>query len=218
MEKGRQKFFVADAKLSIARVTRPIPAGKFTASASGAAAPAPEAVESIATLTGYPIVWNAISDDRGGYFVRCLPNSAKFFTPTLAYWNHDCARVLGNTANNTLRLTPDTTGVKVEIDLPGTSDGRDAETLVSQGYVAGMSFAMVEPPEGAIVTENGQQILNVTSFLCDEVTITGIPAFVQTTIQVAGAADDDYSEAHNAERLRFEKLRFDFLSSLAPGN
>src|SRR5690554_4679076 len=86
------------------------------------------------TLTGYALVWNALSDDRGGYRVRLKPDSAKFATPTLALFQHNFRDVIGNTENGTLRIMPDTFGVKVEIDLPDTTTGRDVAELVGKKY------------------------------------------------------------------------------------
>ena len=75
---------------------------------------------------------------------------------------------------------------------------------------------MVNAPDGDTVTENGNTILNVRSFLCDEVTITAIPAFTQTNIEVS---EDDVPEdapakhsVRTAHALKFEKLRFDALT------
>lgn len=228
----KRYFFTANARFTLKPVDKAAAkaAREQFAKANGQAATESD-VESIATLEGYPIVWNAVSDDRGGYKVRCLPNSAKFTAPTHAFWHHNPAQVLGNTANGTLRIMPDATGVKVQIDLPDTSDGNDANTLVSQQYVTGMSFAMVDAPDGSMSTENGVQILNVTSFTCDEVTVTAIPAFDQTDIAPAAdfenvedanenknfenVEDDEenkgYAKSLAAEELRFEKARFDFL-------
>lgn len=152
--------------------------------------------EKIATLEGYCMVWNTLSSDRGGFKVRLLPGSATFTTPTHALYHHDYTHVIGNTANGTLRLIPDAFGVKVQIDLPDTTSGRDCEELVEGKYVTGMSFSMVTSPIFTDTVENGETIMNVSSFVCDEVTITPIPAFVDTTI---GIKEDDVAEMSKAE-------------------
>lgn len=178
--KSKRIIFTTDAKLSVKTFAAPVASTSTATDASSAP------VESIATLRGYPIVWNAVSSDRGGYKVRLLPGSARFTTPCLAFWHHDASQPVGNTANVTLRFLPaDDYGIPVEIDLPDTTTGRDAEELVENRYVTGMSFAMVDAPTATEVTENGETILNVSDFLCDEVTITAIPAFVETSIEVA---------------------------------
>lgn len=169
------------------------------------------------TLTGYAMVWNVLSSDRGGYQVRLMPGSAKFETPTFALLDHDFGKVIGSTANGSLRLKPDDYGVKVEIDLPSTTYGNDAATNVSSGLVTGMSFSMVTYPDGRSVRENGVEILEVTSFTADEVTITAIPAFRQTAIgpKPEGAEFSANKSAINAMRLqqmKFDELRLGMLT------
>jgi phage head maturation protease len=89
------------------------------------------------TLQGYPIVWNTLSSDRGGYKVRLAPNSAIFSTPTMALWHHQFDKPIGGTVNETLRiLAADDIGVPVEIDLDlDTTAGSDALAYVSSGLV-----------------------------------------------------------------------------------
>lgn len=195
----RRVIFTAAAKLAVVK-------------ADATATPA----EKIATLTGYALLWNVLSTDRGGFKVRLLPNSATFATPTLALFHHDYTLPIGNTANGTLRLMPDEIGVKVEIDLPDTGAGRDVEELVENGYMTGFSFAMVDAPEGKKVTENGQTILNASKYTVDEITVTMIPAF-PTVVELAEddepedeAGDDDASFTVRREQsLRLQRFKFD---------
>lgn len=171
----KREIFTAKPSLTIKRQ-------KFAAAAAGGAADTSEKV----TLTGYAIIWNELSDDRGGFFVRFLPGSAQFTDPTHALFHHDFRAVLGSTVNKTLRILPDDTGVKVEIDLPNTTQAKDVATLVDGGYVNGMSFSMLF--DDALVTtnktENDMEVLEVSAFTCDEVTVTAIPAFTATSISV----------------------------------
>lgn len=173
-------------------------------------APATAATGRIATLSGYAIVWNVLSGDRGGYKVRLLPGSASFATPTLALHGHDFNQVIGNTKNRTLRVFPDSIGVRVEIDLPSTTLGRDLFELIGRGYVGGMSFQMDGGPlRSAERVEGGQKIVDVSSFLCNEVTVTAIPAFASTSIGVA-TPSAGFSTASRA-RLSVYRARLNML-------
>ncbi|HEV7299248.1 MAG TPA: HK97 family phage prohead protease [Tepidisphaeraceae bacterium] len=160
------------------------------------------------TLTGYAIVYNALSDDRGGYRVRIKPGSVSFAKEVQALYYHAHPEVLGTTANGSLRLTSDTFGVKVEIDLPDTQRARDVAELVGKRYVTGMSFAMVSTPKGTFTTEGGQRILNAEAFTIDEVTVTGIPAFVQSNITVK-TDDDARFASRRADALRLDQFKLD---------
>lgn len=205
----RRIVFNANAKLAMKKKPE-----KFTAGNASAGA---DAGEWQATLEGYALVWNTLSDDRGGYKVRLAPGSAKFTTPTLALFHHDFRHIIGNTENGTLRLFPDDIGVRVEIDLPDTTTGHDVAELVEDKYVRGMSFSMI-PGEFAESEENGVTIITATSFTVDEVTVTGIPSFVSTSIDIAAGstADDDdqpaeddgeYSKALAGQSLELERKK-----------
>lgn len=136
------------------------------------------------TVTGYAAVFGAVAD-IGGWFHEVIARGA--FTSTLrtadvrAYFAHDSGRVLGRLSAGTLRLEEDDKGLRVEIDLPDTTDGRDVKTLVERGDVSGMSFRFeavrqewdetVDPPK--------RTLLEVR---LGEVSIVSEPAYDGTTI------------------------------------
>lgn len=204
---NKRVLFTADPKFAVTRK-------RFDASGAEAA----EGEERI-TLTGYAMVWNSTSSDRGGFVVRLLPGSAQFTTPTLALYHHDYKAVIGNTANGTLRLIADDVGVKVEIDLPGTSTAADVAELVEDKYVNGMSFSMLydDVLTTEEKTENGKTVIEVAKFSCDEVTVTAAPSFTDTNIEILAdgeetlAAPQQMSAAPEriAQALKLEQLRLD---------
>jgi HK97 family phage prohead protease len=195
----------------------------FTADARFAAVPALDG--RAATLKGYPIVFGVPSSDRGGFRVRIQPGAVEFTTPTHALYHHEfTGGPLGDTESATLRLLPpDAYGVPVEIDVPATDLGRDVFELVRTRRVRGMSFAMVGTPwtetenaDGSVtvrpirglsevVTEGGQTIVNVLRFRRDEVTVTAVPAFRESSVRVKVV---DPTAAAYAE-TRKAKDRFD---------
>jgi HK97 family phage prohead protease len=131
--------------------------------------------------------------------VQLATNSATFCTPTLALFNHDFKSVIGNTANNTLRIgQADATGIPIEIDLPDTTTGNDIAELVSKGYIAGMSFSMANGFEQySEANVSGTNVLTCTKFTVDEVTVTAVPAFTSTSIGVKDDEDTDSDDDAN---------------------
>lgn len=213
----KRVLFTTDAKLAIRRQPR--------ATMAAAETPAEEqAEEQKVTLEGYAMVWNTLSDDRGGYRVRLLPDSAKFTDEVHALFHHDFRAILGATGNGTLRLSSDNVGVKIEIDLPDTQCARDVAELVEDKYVRGMSFSMlwqgIEYDVKDADTDN--EVMEVKSFLCDEVTVTAIPSFTSTAIGLKDDQDPDDDEEETAEpadtaharieqTIRLEQFRLDAL-------
>lgn len=136
------------------------------------------------TVAGYAAVFGEIAD-IGGYFREKLSPGA--FAKSLktadvrAYFGHNRGRVLGRKSAGTLRLREDDKGLAVEIDLPDTSDGRDARTLIERGDITGMSF-------GFFVTrqewdETGDiPVRTIHEVELDEVSIVSEPAYEGTSI------------------------------------
>lgn len=94
------------------------------------------------TLAGYAAVFNS-DTTIGDYFIERIDPGA--FDKAIkgdvrALIDHDSGRVIGRTKSGTLRLATDSRGLKVEIDVPDTADGRDLWTLVERGDISGMSF------------------------------------------------------------------------------
>ncbi len=154
------------------------------------------------TVVGYAAVFGEVAD-IGGYFQEVVARGA--FTNTLrtadvrAYFDHDTGRVLGRQSAGTLRLEEDDKGLRVEIDLPDTSDGRDVQTLVDRGDVSGMSFRFeairqewnetVDPPK--------RTLLEVR---LGEVSVVSEPAYEGTSVALRSldAARTEARRRHNA--------------------
>lgn len=169
------------------------------------------------TLTGYAAVFGAQAD-IGGYFREVIAAGA--FATTLqqddvrALFDHDSGRLLGRKSTGTLRLEEDAKGLRVEIDLPDTSDGRDVAQLVERGDLDGMSFGFivrkeqwdetVEPPTRTILDVELREVSAVT-----------FPAYADTSLALrsrdaARGKDADDQAARNraaAERRISGSLR-----------
>lgn len=100
-------------------------------------------------------VWREVI--RPGAFANALREAPD--VPAL--WNHRSECLLGRTTSGTCRVSEDSRGLAVEIDLPDTTLGRDLATLMDRGDVSRMSFAFVARAGGQKVTireENGRVI------------------------------------------------------------
>ncbi len=143
------------------------------------------------TVSGYAAVFGEVAD-IGGWFQEVVARGA--FTNSLrtadvrAYFDHDTGRVLGRLSAGTLRCEEDDKGLRVEIDLPDTTDGRDVKALVERGDVSGMSFRFetvrqewdetVDPPK--------RTLLEVR---LGEVSIVSEPAYDGTSVALRSLED-----------------------------
>ena len=156
------------------------------------------------TLKGYAAVFNS-DTTIGDFFIERIDPAAfngAIGADVRALVDHDTGRVIGRTKAGTLRLEIDNRGLKVEIDVPDTADGRDLWTLVERGDVSGMSFGFrVTKQEW---DETGDMpvrtILEVELF---EVSAVAFPAYDNTAIAVRSLE----ATREEAERIEDEKRK-----------
>lgn len=162
-------------------------------------------------LVGYAAVFNSRSHDLGGFQEIIAPGA---FTRTLkenpdvlALVEHDTNRILARTTNGTLRIAPDSHGLRVEIDPADTSYARDLLTLVKRGDVAGMSFRFRPYAGGASMDLHSSPLplRTLRSIELKEVSVVVDPAYPATEVSVR--ALQDAREAHTRNALRKLRLR-----------
>lgn len=117
-------------------------------------------------LTGYAAVFHR-ADDPGteytlwaGVVERVMPGAfdraLKEGDDVRALFNHKTDRVLGRSGAGTLRLSVDARGLRYEIDLPDTEDGRAVAELVRRGDITQSSFGFLPDDNGgALWREEG---------------------------------------------------------------
>lgn len=135
------------------------------------------------TLVGYAAVFNSPAD-IGGWWIETIAPGA--FANSIggdvrALVDHDAGRVIGRTKSGTLRLSEDSKGLRIEVDIPNTTDGNDLWTLVERGDISGMSFGFVVTKQtwDETVEPAKRTIEEVELF---EVSAVAWPAFDDTSI------------------------------------
>jgi len=128
-------------------------------------------------IRGYAIVFDTLSADLGGFRELITPDAVdrtlRERLDVRALVDHDASKVLGRTTAGTLRLAKDDRGLRVEIDPPDTTVGRDVVALVQRGDVTGMSFAfrVIRPHGERFEQREGQPVRIVTDMAIQDVSI-----------------------------------------------
>ncbi len=151
-------------------------------------------------LVGYAAVYSpAISEDLGGFKERIHPGafdaSLEKNADIRALWDHNTSQPLARTTNNTLRLSSDKRGLRVEIELPeGVSYADDLRQLVRSGVVNQMSFGFMVPPGGDAwdKDEEGNAVRTLHQIDLHEVSVVSIPAYPDTTVALRGLRQMDF--------------------------
>ncbi len=158
-------------------------------------------------IQGYAVVFNSLSmvmvDARGrkfreriapGTFDRVLAGAPD----VRALWNHNADLPLGRTRNNTLRVTKDGQGLRIELEPPPTTWGSDAVASIRRGDVSGMSFAFAVNGQAGDVWEKPGADGIATRTIVDadlyEVSPVTFPAYPQTQIMVRAVAVPDFTD------------------------
>jgi len=155
-------------------------------------------------IIGRPVVYNSPSEDLGG-FIEVI--SAGAFGESLkndirALVEHDHKLILGRTAAGTMTISEDEQGLLVEIDPPNIQAARDLMTSIERKDISGMSF-------GFTVNANGAQwdfdkvpaVRTVTSAILHEITVTGMPAYKATNVEVAMRSLQEHQESNNIDLM-----------------
>ena len=149
---------------------------------------ATQKADGLSVLHGHAAVFDSDSEDMGGWVERIAPGAFdKVLEAEDIYglWNHDPNFIIASTADKTLLLSQDKTGLLAEMDPMDTQTIRDlVVTPIQQGKVRKMSFAFDIAPEGAAWTnEKGRDVRTITNIsrLYDVSPVT-YPAYPGTDI------------------------------------
>lgn len=160
------------------------------------------------TFVGYAAVFNSPSEPLP-FVERIAPGA---FAKSLRarkqdiklYVNHNSDMVLASRRSGSLRLSEDSTGLRVEADLPDTSYARDLKDLMQRGIVDKMSFGFQVDRRGDKWNEDGTERTLTSVRLFEVSVVTGFPAYEATQAAVrsleklserTGMAVDELSEA-----------------------
>ena len=156
-------------------------------------------------LTGYVVKWNSPSELIWGDFVEQFTPNA--FAESLAtgqdvraLFEHDYTKLLGRTAAGTLKLEEDNIGLRFELTPPDTTLGRDVLISVERGDISGMSFGFrAKSEEWLFDTEPCQRIVNSAELV--EITVTSIPAYPESNVQIAKRSMEQAKTKQNPTAL-----------------
>ena len=164
-------------------------------------------------IVGRPIVYNSQSEDLGGFIEIIAPNA---FRDSLqgdirALVEHDTKLILGRTSSKTMRIGEDSQGVFVEIDPPNTRTASELIASVERGDISGMSFGFTVNQDGANWNfDKNPALRTITNAKLHEVTITSMPAYRATNVEVATRSMQEHYRSHSLDLAikRMEMMRY----------
>ena len=140
------------------------------------------------TIVGRPVVYNSRSEDLGGFIETIAPYAFKdsMGGDIRALIEHDATKLLGRTSSGTLKVLEDSQGIQIEITPPNTRTSDELLESIQRGDISGMSFGFSVPPDGdSWNVDQAPALRTVHRATLHEVTVTALPAYQATSVQVA---------------------------------
>jgi HK97 family phage prohead protease len=166
------------------------------------------------TITGFPIVFDALSLDLGGFREIIEPSAVdrtlreNLDIRALVDHSDDPTRVIGRRSAGTLRLAKQPRGLQVEIDVPETSIGNDTLALVRRGDVTGMSFSFRVMPNGDRFERRAEGPVRVISDMqVRDISIVTYPAYTAADVQVAKRSLEAWQAVQTGSRIDWLRRR-----------
>jgi HK97 family phage prohead protease len=166
-----------------------------------------EASDNGKKIRGYPVVFNSLSVDLGGFREIISPEAVdRTLNEGLdvrALVDHDSSKVIGRTRAGTLRLRKDSRGLHMEVEPDeDISYARDVMIAVRRGDISGMSFGFrVDSDEWDY--DGKIPVRTVTDMRISEISIVAFPAYTATDVQVAQRSLNAFQQAHKGNRIDY---------------
>lgn len=159
-------------------------------------------------IIGRPVVYDSLSEDLGG-FKEIIKRGAfgdSINGDVRALVEHDTKLILGRTTSGTLNIQEDEQGLFIEIAPPETRTASELITSIERGDISGMSFGFTVNQDGSAWDFNqSPAIRTITSAHLSEITITSLPAYRATNVEVAQRSMNEYVKPCD-QNLEFERL------------
>lgn len=164
-------------------------------------------------ITGYPIVFNQITDIGCGLREVIAPEAVgdgKVLRDVALMVGHDfgmipLAHSRNNNENSTMQLTVDDHGVHMRavLDIQNNPKAAEVYSAIKRGDVSGMSFAFIVDKEEWEDLESDEPLRRITGFSkIFECSIVAFPAYPGTSVQAASEFDTLESVKESLESAR----------------
>ena len=168
-------------------------------------------------ITGYLLKFGEptilYKDDKGRpvcevYDTGCVDAVTGLSDCIMRYNHNDDYQVLARTSNDTLKLTADAVGVKVDAEIANTQQGRDIYELIRRRDITAMSAGFYVDSDDFDYATNTRHIQHIAA-ICDA-SVVDTPAYASTSVDVVKRS----IEAVEKEHMETMKKRLKILCSL----
>ncbi len=168
-------------------------------------------------ITGYLLKFGEptalFKDDKGRsvcevYDPGCVDAATDLSNCIMRYNHNDDYQVLARTSNDTLKLTADAVGVKVDAEIANTQQGRDIYELIRRRDITAMSAGFCVDSDDFDYATSTRHIQHIAAIR--DASVVDNPAYASTSVDVVKRS----IEAVEKEHMETMKKRLKILCSL----
>lgn len=163
-------------------------------------------------IVGYAAVFNKTSDDIWNFREIIAPGAFKKTikeAEVRALLEHDPRWLLGNSKAKTLRMEEDDKGLRIEIDPPDTTAGRDAVESLKRGDLTAMSFGFRKIKD-KWETKDDKPLRILLEVALYDVSLVAFPAYPDTSVALRSAyavgIKLEPAESHSGETNQLSRV------------
>ena len=165
-------------------------------------------------VTGYLLKFGEPSilykDDKGRsvcevYDQGCVDASTDLSKCIMRYNHNDDYQVLARTSNDTLQLTVDAVGVKVDADIADTTQGRDIYELIRRRDITAMSAGFAVDSDDFDYATSTRHIQHIATIR--DASVVDNPAYASTSVDVVKRSIEAAEKERTEARVKRLKLR-----------
>ena len=165
-------------------------------------------------VTGYLLKFGEPSilykDDKGRsvcevYDQGCVDASTDLSNCIMRYNHNDDYQVLARTSNDTLQLTVDAVGVKVDADIADTTQGRDIYELIRRRDITAMSAGFAVDSDDFDYATSTRHIQHIATIR--DASVVDNPAYASTSVDVVKRSIEAAEKERAEARVKRLKLR-----------
>lgn len=165
-------------------------------------------------VTGYLLKFGEPSilykDDKGRsvcevYDQGCVDASTDLSNCIMRYNHNDDYQVLARTSNDTLQLTVDAVGVKVDADIADTTQGRDIYELIRRRDITAMSAGFAVDSDDFDYATSTRHIQHIATIR--DASVVDNPAYASTSVDVVKRSIEAAEKERREAAVKRLKLR-----------
>ena len=139
------------------------------------------------------------------YDPGCVDSGTDLSNCIMRYNHNDDYQVLARTSNDTLQLTVDAVGVKVDAEIANTTQGKDIYELIRRRDITAMSAGFCVDSDDFDYATSTRHIQHIAAIR--DASVVDNPAYASTSVDIVQRSIEAAEKERREAKVKFLKLR-----------